>query len=333
MRAIVQRRYGGPEQWRLADIPPPIAGPGQVLVRVAAASVHADIWHATAGVPWVARPIMGLTRPRRWVPGTDVAGTVAAVGPGVSGFREGSSVFGELTRGANLWAHGGAFAEYAVADAQRLALVPSSITLVEASSIPTAGMIAMANVGYARVEPGMRVLVNGAAGGVGLFVVQIARARGAEVTAVDSGERLDLLADLGVTRVVDYRVEDFTAGPAGRYDAVIDIPGNKPLSRITRVLTPHGRYVLIGHDAYGAHGRRVAGSLPAFARLTVMTPFSPHLGLDFGTDDAAWPQLVAWVGDGSLRTVIDRTFPLEKAADALRYLMSGTARGKVVVVL
>lgn len=304
-----------------------------MLVRVTAASVHADIWHATAGVPWVARPLMGLTRPRRSVPGTDVAGTIAAIGDGVEGLREGDPVFGELTRGANLWAHGGAFAEYAVVDARRVALVPSNASLVEASSIPTAGMIAMANVGYARVEPGMRVLVNGAAGGVGLFVVQIVRARGGVVTGVDSGDRLDLLTELGVDNVIDYRTEDYTAGPPGRYDAVIDIPGNRPLSRIARILTPHGRYVLIGHDAYGAHGRRVAGSLPAFARLTVMTPFSPHVGLDFGTDDAAWPQLAGWVADGSVRTVIDRTFPLEDAAGALRYLMSGAARGKVVVVL
>lgn len=332
MRAIVQRRYGGPEQWRLVEVPRPVAGAGQVLVRMAAASVHADVWHATAGVPWIARPLMGLTRPRHPIPGTDLAGTVAAVGPGVTSSRVGDLVFGQLARGANLWAHAGAFAEFALLDESRLAPVPPAVTLVEAASIPTAGLIAMANVGYARIEPGMRVLVNGAAGGVGLFVVQIARARGGLVTAVDSSDRLDLLAGLGFTDLIDYRTADYTAGPAGVYDAVIDIPGNRPLSRIARILRPHGRYVLIGHNAYGAHGRRVAGSLPTFAGLTARTPFSPHLRFDVGSGEDDWPRLVSWVADGSVRTVVDRIFPLEAAADALRYLMSGAPRGKVVVV-
>lgn len=333
MRAILHEQYGGPECLRLGEAPRPVPGPGQVLVRVEATSLHADVWHVVAGVPYVARPAMGLRRPRRPIPGTDLAGEVVELGPGVVDLAIGDAVYGEVINGMQ-WTNGGAFAEYACARADHLALRPPHLTAVEAAAIPTSALIALLNVQEARVKAGETVLVNGAAGGVGVFVVQILLAMGARVVAVDAADRLPLLRQLGADAVIDYRDHDYTEGSV-RYDAVIDIPGNRSFAQVRRVLAPQGRYVLIGHDAYSRTARPWLGSIPRVLGLVARAPFTPHLPLPRfpSAYPQAWQRLTAWVEEGKVRSVVGRTFPLDQASEALTYLMSGEAQGKVVLVV
>jgi NADPH:quinone reductase-like Zn-dependent oxidoreductase len=335
MKAIVQDRYGPASALRLAEVPRPVPGAGQVLVRVHAASVHADVWHMVRGLPYVLR-IMGggLRRPSHPIPGTDMAGVVEQVGPGATRFQPGDAVFGEVVAGMQ-WRNGGAFAEYVAAAESALEPKPEALSFTEAAAIPTSALIALYNLrAEGTVHPGDRVLVNGAAGGVGMFVVQLAKAGGAHVTAVDAGDRLEALREIGADEVIDYRQTDFTQG-AARYDAVIDIPGNHPYSRVKRVLTPHGRYVLIGHDQYGAEGRRWLGSLPRVLGLALGSLRSDHLPRpDFaGPGPDAMPEIARLAAEGRLRPLIDRTYPLAEAAAAIEYLESGQAHGKVVLTV
>jgi NADPH:quinone reductase-like Zn-dependent oxidoreductase len=313
MRAIVQDRYGPPDVLELDEVEVPGIRTDEVLVRVHAASVHPDVWHVMRGRPAVIR-LGGVRRPRRRVPGTDLAGVVVAAGRDTR-FRPGDEVFGETISGYQ-WRNGGAFAEYAVAPDAALASKPAGLSFVEAAVVPTSGLIALQNV---RVQAGQRVLVNGAAGGVGLFAVQIAKALGAEVTGVDVPEKLALVA-----RFADDTREH------GSYDAIVDIPGNRPYDDWRRSLTPDGTYVLIGHDGYGTAGRWL-GSIPRVLKLVARSPLDPHLsGFDFSEIDkaAALVQL-----GGMLTPVVDRVFPLEQTADAVRYLESGAVQGKVAIAL
>lgn len=333
MRAILHERYGGPECLRLGEAPKPTPGPGEVLVRVEATSLHADVWHVVAGVPYIARPAMGLRRPRHPIPGTDLAGEVVELGPDVVGPAVGDAVYGEVISGMQ-WTNGGAFAEFACARADHLSLRPPHLTAVEAAAIPTSALIALLNVQEAQVQPGETVLVNGAAGGVGVFVVQILSAIGARVVAVDAADRLPLLRRLGADSVIDYQAEDYTRGTA-RYDAVIDIPGNRSFAQVRRVLASRGRYVLIGHDAYSSTARPWLGSVPRLLGMAARALFTPHLRLpSFASAyPDAWRQLTAWVEDGAVRPVVGRTFPLDQTAEALAFLISGQAQGKVVLVV
>ena len=268
MKAIVQDRYGPASALRLAEVPRPVPGEGQVLVRVHAASVHADVWHMVHGFPYVLRIMGGVSAPLYPIPGTDMAGVVEQAGPGATRFQPGDAVFGEVVAGMQ-WRNGGAFAEYVAAAESALEPKPEGLSFTEAAAIPTSALIAHFNLrAEADIHPGDRVLVNGAAGGVGMFVVQLAKADGAHVTAVDAGDRLEALRSIGADEVIDYTRTDFTQG-SQRYDAVVDIPGNHPYSQVKRVLTPHGRYVLIGHDQYGAAGRRWLGSLPRVLGLAL----------------------------------------------------------------
>ena len=336
MKAIVHERYGSPDGLRLRELPRPVPGEGEVLVRVRAASVHPDVWHVVTGRPYVLRLMgAGLRRPRRAVPGTDLAGRVEAVGSGAGRFQPGDEVFGESVAGLQ-WRNGGSFAEHAAAPEAALAPKPARLSFAEAATVPTSGLIALAAVrDQAGVRPGQRVLVNGAGGGVGVLAVQLAKAYGAEVTAVDASAKLALLRSLGADAVIDHTAEDFTRR-SERYDAVIDIPGNHPFAAVRRVLEPDGTYVLIGHDAYGTAGRRWLGSLPRFAGLMVRMPFVAQLPkLDFSTPDKreAMAELAALLEDGRLVPVVDRTFPLAEVAEAIRYLASGRAVGKVALEL
>lgn len=332
MRAIVQDRYGG--ALRVASVERPVVAPDEVLVHVRAASVHPDVWHVVTGRPYVLRLMgAGVRRPRCPVPGTDLAGVVASVGSAVTGFAPGDEVFGDSVRGHG-WRHGGAFAEYAAVPMDGLAHKPAGVTFEQAASVPSTGYIALLNLPTGRLGPGTRVLVNGAAGGVGAIVVQLARARGAHVTGVDHPRKLDLVRSLGADAVVDHTRTDFTRG-AERYDLIVDIPGNHPLRACRRVLSAGGAYVLIGHDAYGRAGHAWLGSLPRFGGLAVRTPFVPALRAGAASSLSkkdAMERLRAHLTDGSLTPVIDRAFPLAAAADALRYLASGEPIGRVVVV-
>jgi NADPH:quinone reductase-like Zn-dependent oxidoreductase len=335
MKAIIQDRYGPPGVLRLADVPRPSPGPGQVLIQVRAASVHADVWHVVHGVPYVLRVMgAGLRQPVQPIPGTDVAGVVVELGPGAAGLAPGDEVFGEVIVGMQ-WRNGGSYAEYAVAPVEKLAPKPTSLSYVAAAAIPTSAIIALQAVRRdARVCAGDRVLVNGAAGGVGLFVLQIAKDVGATVTAVDRAGRLDVLRENGADHVIDYGAEDFTHGPQ-RYDVVIDIPGNHHYSQIRHVLSERGRYVLIGHDQYGATGHRVLGSVPRVLGLVGRSLFDGHLPApDFTPPGAAAMREVAALAErGVLRPEVERTYPLAEAAEALAHLESGRAQGRVVLVV
>jgi NADPH:quinone reductase-like Zn-dependent oxidoreductase len=336
VKAIVQSRYGSLDVLALRDVDVPQVEDDQVLVRVRAASVHPDVWHVLRGWPYVLRFMgAGLVRPKRRVPGTDLAGRIESVGRNVTRFQPGDEVFGESIKGYQ-WHNGGTFAEYVSASQDALALKPANVTFEQAAAVPTSGLIALQNVrDQGRVQPGEQVLVNGAGGGVGVFAVQLAKAYGAQVTAVDDGPKLPMLRSIGADRVIDYTEEDFTRG-SERYDLIVDIPGNHPFSECRRALTPHGRYVLIGHDQFGNVGRRWFGSLPRFARLMVMTPFVrqlPKVSFALPPKNESLGVLKEFLEAGRLTPVIDRTYPLAEVPDAIRYLETGRAQGKVVVTM
>jgi NADPH:quinone reductase-like Zn-dependent oxidoreductase len=332
MRAVVQDRYGSPDVLRLAEVERPAVGDDEVLVRMRAASVHPDVWHVVSGRPYVLRLMgSGLRRPRCVIPGTDLAGVVSAVGSAVTRFRPGDEVFGESLRGFS-WHNGGAFAEYVCAPEDGLAPKPAGVTFEQAATVPTAGHIALLNVPFGRLDPGRRVLVNGAAGGVGAIALQLAKARGAHVTGVDHPRKLDLLRSLGADEVLDHTRHDFTRGD-GRYDLIVDIPGNRPFAACRRVLTPDGRYVLIGHDDFGRGGRRVLGSLPRFAKLGVQSLYVRHLrrGVAPPSRRQAMDILRAHLEAGHLTPVVDRAYDLADAGRAIRHLAGGDPLGRVVL--
>lgn len=336
MRAVVQEKYGEPaEVLSVRDVPRPMAGPGEVLVRVQASSVHADVWHAVTGQPYVLRLMgSGLRAPKVGVPGTDLAGVVELVGSGVTGLEIGDRVFGEVTP-TNQWRNSGALAQYAAIPADRLARIPDALSFEEAAAVPTPALIALMNLrDEGRVQPGQRVLVNGAGGGVGVYAVQIAKAFGAEVTAVDAGPKLPRLTELGADHVIDYTAEDFTSN-GQRYDIVFDVVSQLPFARIRQALEPDGLFVLIGHDQYGQSGHRWLGSMGRMLPLLATAPFRRQIpGIRTGPGrQENMATLVAMLSDGRLRPVVDRSFPLDQVPEAISYLATGNATGRVVITI
>ncbi len=314
----------------------PVAKDDEVLVRVRAASVHADVWHVVTGRPYVLRLMgAGLRKPKMPVPGTDVAGQVESVGNGVTRFHLGDDVFGESVRGQQ-WQNGGAFAEYVSVPEDALALKPENISFEQAAAVPTSGSIALQNLRReGRLQPGQRVLVNGAGGGVGAIAVQLAKAYGAEVTGVDGTKKLDMVRSLGAEHVIDYTQDDFTQGQ-NRYDLIFDIPGNRPFSQCRRALTPEGTYVLIGYHDYGSSGGRWFGTLPYFFKLVVMSPFVsqlPDLNFSMPNKKDTMAVLREFIEAGKITPVLDRTFPLRDVPEAIRHLARGHALGKVVITV
>lgn len=334
MKAIVHVRYGSPDVLELRDVEQPVAGDDDVLVRVHAASVHPDVWHVVNGRPYVLRLLgAGFPRPRNPIPGTDMAGIVESVGKGVTRFRPGDPVFGE-TITSHQWVNGGAFAEYVSVPQRLLALKPDNITFEQAASVPASGFIALQNLWDPRhLRPGQAVLINGAGGGVGALTLQIAKTYGAHVTAVDSTRKLAMLRSLGADEVVDYTREDFTQRGV-RYDLIVDVPGNYPFSTCRRALKPDGRYVLIGHDRFGASGRPVFGLIPHFLKLTVFARFVRQLrGPDTPTPTRmeAMAVLRDLLAAGKITPIIDSTYPLSEAREALRHMIEDEIQGKVII--
>lgn len=335
MRAVVQDRYGPlAEVLEVRDIPIPDVGDDEVLVRVHAASLHPDVWHVVTGRPRILRLMgAGLVRPRQPVPGTDMAGVVEAAGRKVTAFRAGQAVFGE-TRPGQQWTHGGAFAEYVTARAEWLAPKPDAVSFAEAASVPTSGYIALLNLrGAVAPAPGFRTLVNGAGGGVGSLAVQILKARGAYVTAVDSSGKLDMLRRLGADRVMDYTQEDFTRGP-DRYDLIFDVPGNHPLPACRRVLAPGGTYVLIGHEHYDGSRRPLLGLFPRFIGFIVRSLFTSDLRVGrvpTPTRAGAMAELRDLLAAGRITPVVDSVYPLDEVREAFRHLIEDEVRGKVIL--
>lgn len=325
MKAIVQDRYGSPDVLRFGEVDKPVVGDHEVLVRVRAAAVNARDWHLMRGDPYVARLVLGLTRPKERIRGTDFAGVVETVGRDVTRLRPGDEVFGEAD---------GAFAEYVCASQDVVGAKPSNLTFEQAAAVPLAGNTALMGLrDLGRVRPGQRVLVNGASGGVGTFAVQIAKAFGAEVTGVCSTKNADLVRSLGADHVIDYTREDFTRNEP-RYDVVFDLVGNRSLAECRRALTPSGTLVLSGGGVseggslFGPMGLIIKGqALSRFAgrqRLLVLTAEPKRENL------AALTELVE---RGDVFPVVDRTYPLGEAAEAIRYLEVEHARAKVVVTV
>jgi len=336
MKAIVHQKYGSLDDvLELQDIDKPVVKDDEVLVRVHAASVHPDVWHVVRGVPYVLRIMgAGLLKPKNRVPGTDVAGHVESVGRNVKGFQPGDEVFGESVRGI-LWHNGGAYAEYVSVREDALAMMPANLTFEQAAAVPTSGVIAIQGIrDQGHVQPGQRVLINGAGGGVGTFAVQLAKSNGANVTGVDSTGKLDMIRSIGADHVIDYTQEDFTQS-GERYDLILDVPGTHSFSDLRRALTPKGTYVLIGHDRFGDSGRRWIGGIGQFLRQLVLSAFvSQRMApRDSKKTKDRLGLLKELIEAGKITPVIDRTYPLSEVPEAIRYLEEGHARGKVVITV
>jgi NADPH:quinone reductase-like Zn-dependent oxidoreductase len=326
MRAIVHDTYGSAEVLRLASIPRPGAAnlaDDEVLLRVHAAGLDRGTWHLMTGLPYLGRLAFGLRRPRNPVPGLDVAGTVVAVGGAVTRFAAGDEVFGVGK---------GTFAEYAVAREDRLARKPSRLGFEQAAVVPVSASTALQAVSdHGRLKPGQTVLVIGASGGVGSYAVQLAKALGAtEVTGVASTSKLDLVRALGADRVIDYTREDFADGTR-RYDLVLDIGGNPSLTRLRRALTPTGTAVIVGGEAggnfSGGMNRQLRGrawSLFLRQRLTFFLAQQRASDLE---------RLTEFLEAGTVTPMIDRSYPLDQAPEAMRHLEAGQVRGKVAITV
>jgi NADPH:quinone reductase-like Zn-dependent oxidoreductase len=334
MKAIVQERYGSPDDLELREVEKPVVGDDDVLVRVRAASVHPDVWHVVSGRPYVLRLMgAGFSRPKNPIPGTDMAGIVESVGKSVTRFRQGDEVFGE-TIATHQWTNGGAFAEYVSVRQDWLALKPENVTFEQAASIPTSGFITLLNFREAsHLRPGQKVLVNGGGGGVGSVALQLAKAHGAHVTAVDGPTKLSMLRTLGADELIDYTSEDFTRRGV-LYDLIFDVPGNRPFSAFKRALEPDGRYVPIGHEHFGAAGNRVFGLFPHFFKLMFLSRFVKQLrgpGLPAPTRTDAMAVLRELLEAGKITPIIDSAYPLSEAREALRHMIEDEIQGKVII--
>ena len=320
MQAIVYHRYGSPDELRLEDVPKAVVGDDGVLVRVRAASLNALDWHLLRGHPYIVRTSAGMRRPKRNIPGVDVSGVVEAVGARVTALRPGDEVWGEKSR---------ACAEYVSGPEALWAPKPSALSFELAATLPAAGVTALQALrDKGGVKDGTRVLIHGAGGGVGTFAVQIAKADGAVVTATTSTSKLDLVRSLGADQVIDYTRDDVTAG-AERFDLILDIGANRPLRRMRRILADDGTLVVVG----APEGRWIA----PIARLIAARLLSRgnqrligHLTETRREDLLAMNELVE---SGKVRPVIDRCYPLAETADALRYVETLQAAGKVVITV
>ncbi len=325
MRALVQDHYGSPDALAVAPVPVPRPGAGEVQVRVAAASVNARDWHVMRGEPRLARLLdrstFGPTGPRVRIRGTDFAGVVHAVGAGVTRWQVGDRVFGESDA---------AIAEYVVTAQDVMAEIPEGTTFEQAASMPLAASTSLTCLRVGDPRPGDRVLVNGASGGVGTFTVQLAKAMGLHVTAVCSARNADLVRSLGADVVIDYGREDFCAAGI-RYDLVVDLVGNRSLRDLRATVTPAGCLVLSGGGVSGEG--RLVGPLALLIRAQAVGRL---WGLRVAVPQAKpsranLDELAGLVASGAITPVIDRTFAMEHAADALRYLEVEHARAKVVI--
>lgn len=322
MKAIVYCDYGL-ANLKLADIAKPVPNDDQVLVKVRAASVNPYDWHFIEGTPKIMRLGVGLRKPKDIRLGGDVAGQIAAVGKNVTQFKPGDEVFGLCS---------GAFAEYCLARS-KITVKPANITFEQAASVPVAAITALQALrDKGKIQPGQKVLINGASGGVGTFAVQIAKSLGADVTGVCSTRNLDMVRSLGADHVIDYTKEDFAKG-AERYDVILDNIPNHTLSECRRVLTPNGKYVMIGGG--GANEQGVFGVMLRPLKAMFMAPFvSQEMGMMMAdVTKADLTMLGDLMQSGKVKPVIDRRYKLSQVPEAIRYLEEGHARGKVVIAV
>ncbi len=336
MKAVIHERYGSPsEVLTLRDVPKPAIKDDEVLVRVRAASMHPDVWHVVAGFPYVLRLMgNGVRKPKKMVPGTDLAGHVESVGKSVTRFKVGDEVFGESVKFG--WLNGGTYAEYAAVPQTLLALKPTNVSFEQAAAVPTAGYIALTNLGAAGNLAGQNVLINGAGGCMGPLALQIAKANGARVTAVDCAEKLPMLRSLGADHVIDYATEDVLRS-GERFDFILDVFSNLWFDVCAPVLTPTGVYQPIGHANYGkATGRmggRIVGSLPLFVGLLLRGLLNPkrRKNLKMLSKPEAMATFRGLLESGTLTPVIARTFPLGETATAMRLMQEGRTVGRLII--
>jgi NADPH:quinone reductase-like Zn-dependent oxidoreductase len=318
MRAIVQDCYGSADTLRLANTVTPAIAPSEVLVQVRAAGVDRGTWHLMAGQPYLMRILgFGLRRPKNLVPGLDVAGAVVSTGATVTRFAPGDEVFG-IARGS--------FAEYAAADAGKLARKPAGLSFEQAATVAVSGLAALQGLRAGHIQAGQKVLIIGASGGVGSYAVQLAKAFGAEVTGVSSTAKLDLVRSLGADHVLDYTRQDFTDGRR-RYDLILDIGGNNRLSQLRRTLTPTGTLVIAGGEGakWTGMGRQLrALALSVLVRQRLTTFVSRHRQADLET-------LRRLAAAGQLTPAVSTTYPLPGVPEAIRDLQAGHARGKTAI--
>ncbi|WP_394939720.1 NAD(P)-dependent alcohol dehydrogenase [Psychromicrobium sp. YIM B11713] len=322
MKAMVHDRYGSPEVLELRDIPVPHPGEGEVLVEVGAAGVDRGTHHLMTGLPYLLRLFgYGLTAPRQRTPGRDFAGRVIKLGPGVSDFAVDDQVFGICA---------GAFAEYAVCSTKLIARKPASLSFVEAAALPTSAVTALLALRDAgKLRANQRVLILGSAGGVGSFTVQIAKLMRARPTGVCSSRGLELSRSLGADRVIDYTENDLSA--ERDYDLVIDIGGDRSLSRLRRLLTPQGTLVIVGSEK----GGRLTGGVGRSFRAALLSPWVKHklVALMFTENAESLRSVAELVDAGELSPVIERSYPLREAAEAIRQIGRGGTLGKLVVTV
>ncbi len=323
MKAIVQEVYGGTDVLSLADIDLPSIGDDQVLIHVHAAGVDPGVWHLMTGLPYLVRLMgYGLRKPKTRVRGIDVAGRVETVGRNVTSFQPGDEVYGTCD---------GSFAEYANARVDKLALKPANLTFEQAAAVPVSGTTALQALRDAgRLEAGHKVMVIGAAGGVGSFAVQLAKAFGAQVTGVCSSTNTDLVRSIGADDVIDYTRQQIT-DTARNYDLIIDTAGRRSLSMLRRALAPKGTLVIIG----GEGGGRWTGGFDRSLRAMLLSPFVGQklralIASDNGEDLQVLRELIE---AGKVTPVIDKAYPISDVPEAIRHLEQGHARGKVIITI
>ncbi|WAH98497.1 NAD(P)-dependent alcohol dehydrogenase [Arthrobacter sp. MMS18-M83] len=323
MKAIVQDSYGSEDVLEFADVDIPVPGESEVLVRVRAAGVDPGVWHLMTGLPYLTRAFgFGVRKPKNRIRGRDMAGTVESVGAKVTQFRPGDEVFGTCE---------GSFAEYACAKEEKIAPKPSALNFEQAAAVPISATTALQGLrDSGKLQAGEKVLIIGAAGGVGLFAVQLAKAFGAVVTGVCSAPKMDVVRSAGADRVIDYASEDVTDGTT-HYDLILDTAGNRPLKQLRRALAPRGRLVIVG----GEGGGRWLGGFDRSLRAPMLSLF---LGQKLSGLMAVERQedlrfLTGLIEAGKVVPFIDKTFPLADAPDAIRYAHGRGVRGKVVVAV
>lgn len=332
MKAVIHHAYGVPEAvLSVQEVEKPVLKDDEVLVRVRAASMHPDVWHTIVGYPFVMRLMgNGVSKPKRRIPGTDLSGVVESVGKNVTRFKAGDEVFGEPAPFG--WLNGGAYAEFAAVPQDSLALKPKNVTFEQAASVPTAGTIALQNLGGARRPKRRSVLINGAGGCMGPIAVQIAKADGAHVTAVDCAEKLPMLQSLGADHVIDYRNEDYLRN-GERYDFILDVVSVRSPREYRHALSPTGTYTPIGHSHYDNTRRRILGDMPYFVWLLLRTLADPQKRKDFNMlkKPEAMAMFRELLESGTLTPIVGKTFSLDEVPAALQWMREGRTPGRAII--
>lgn len=322
MKANIYTEYGSPDVIQFKEVEKPTPKDNEVLIKAYAASVNAGDLHYLRGTPWLFRLACGLFKPKNIFLGADVAGRVEAIGKNVTQFQVGDEVFGDLSASGR-----GSFAEYVCASEDALILKPANISFEDAAAIPVAAVTALHGLQSGKqIQPGQKVLINGASGGVGLFAVQIAKAFGAEVTAVCSTRNIDRMRSIGADHVIDYTQEDFTQN-GQRYDFILAANGYRPISAYKRALSPEGTYVMTG----GANSQMFEAML--LGPLVSITGNQKMGNVMTKPDQKKLTFMKQLLEAGKVKPVIDRCFPLSEVAEAIRYLETGHAQGKVVITV